>query len=66
MNTGSLPLLVDAVYQDLKAHKVKKNAIEAKIREVCVKSKGAGGAVWTLSNAGGGAGVGGQMVSVCA
>ncbi|KZV69641.1 hypothetical protein PENSPDRAFT_735220 [Peniophora sp. CONT] len=47
MNTGSLPLLVDAVYQDLKVHKVKKNAIEAKIREVCAKSKG-GGAVWAL------------------
>ncbi|VDB91461.1 unnamed protein product [Peniophora sp. CBMAI 1063] len=59
MNTGSLPLLVDAVYQDLKAHKVKKNAIEAKIREVCWKSKvgGGGGSVWSVRPDGNGGAV---------
>jgi hypothetical protein len=40
LRTGSLPVLVDAVYQDLRAHKVKKNAIEAKIREICAKDAG--------------------------
>ncbi|KAI0035984.1 hypothetical protein K488DRAFT_82595 [Vararia minispora EC-137] len=46
MHTGSLPVLVDAVYQDLRSHKVKKNAIEAKIREICAKD--ARGAVWAV------------------
>jgi chromatin assembly factor 1 subunit A len=36
--TGSLILLVEAAYQDLKEHKVKKNAVEAKIREVAEKT----------------------------
>ncbi|KAF7363296.1 hypothetical protein MSAN_00984800 [Mycena sanguinolenta] len=37
--TPSLPILVDLVYQDLREHKVKKNSIEAKIREVAEKCK---------------------------
>ncbi|KAI0312729.1 hypothetical protein OF83DRAFT_1176353 [Amylostereum chailletii] len=45
MNTSSLPVLVDAVYQGLRVHKVKKNAIEAKIREICVKGDRH---VWTV------------------
>lgn len=36
---ASFMLLVEAVYQDLKVHKVKKIAIEAKIREVGEKCK---------------------------
>ncbi|KAI0041546.1 hypothetical protein FA95DRAFT_1565278 [Auriscalpium vulgare] len=36
---SSLPLLVEAIYQDLKTHHVKKNAVEAKIRETCVKDQ---------------------------
>jgi chromatin assembly factor 1 subunit A len=48
MRTGSLPVLVDAIYQDLRVHKVKKNAIEAKIREVC--SKDARGAIWAIKS----------------
>lgn len=39
MGTGSLTLLVEAIYQDLKTHRVKKNAVEAKIRETCVKDQ---------------------------
>ena len=50
--------MVDAVYQALKVHKVKKNAIEAKIREVCAKSKVGGGAgVWCVRGDAGGGGV---------
>ncbi|KAF7295073.1 hypothetical protein MIND_01045600 [Mycena indigotica] len=37
--TASLPLLVDVIYQDLRDHKVKKNSIEAKVREVAEKCK---------------------------
>jgi len=37
--TPSLTLLVESIYQDLRIHKVKKNAIEAKVREVGEKSK---------------------------
>ncbi|KAJ7632455.1 chromatin assembly factor 1 subunit A-domain-containing protein [Roridomyces roridus] len=37
--TASLPILVDKIYQDLREHKVKKNAIEVKIREVAEKCK---------------------------
>ncbi|KAJ6455746.1 hypothetical protein C8R45DRAFT_1222363 [Mycena sanguinolenta] len=37
--TASLPILVDLIYQDLRNHKVKKNSIEAKIREVAEKCK---------------------------
>jgi chromatin assembly factor 1 subunit A len=37
--TASLPILVDTIYQDLRDHKVKKNSIEAKVREVAEKCK---------------------------
>lgn len=37
--TGSITFLVETVYQELRAHKVKKNAIEAKIKEVGEKCK---------------------------
>ncbi|KAI0003285.1 hypothetical protein BJV74DRAFT_943985 [Russula compacta] len=39
MGTSSLIALVEALHLDLKCHRVKKNAIEAKIREVCVKNQ---------------------------
>lgn len=39
MGTSSLIALVEALHLDLKSHRVKKNAIEAKIREVCVKDQ---------------------------
>lgn len=45
LSTGSLPALVDSVYQDLKVHKVKKNAIEVKVKEVAQKD---GRKVWTV------------------
>ncbi|EIM90432.1 uncharacterized protein STEHIDRAFT_119429 [Stereum hirsutum FP-91666 SS1] len=43
--TGSLPALVDSVYQELKVHKVKKNAIEVKVKEVAQKD---GRKVWIV------------------
>jgi len=39
MGTSSLIALVEALHLDLKTHRVKKNAIEAKIREICVKDQ---------------------------
>jgi chromatin assembly factor 1 subunit A len=39
MSTTSLISLVEALHLDLKTHGVKKNAIEAKIREICVKGQ---------------------------
>ena len=39
MSTTSLIALVEALHLDLKTHGVKKNAIEAKIREICVKGQ---------------------------
>ena len=39
MGTTSLIALVEALHLDLKVHSVKKNAIEAKIREVCMKDQ---------------------------
>lgn len=39
MQANSLPFIVEMVYQELKAHKVKKNAIEAKIKEIGEKDK---------------------------
>src|SRR6266702_3959940 len=39
MGTTSLIALVETLYLDLKTHGVKKNAIEAKIREICVKGQ---------------------------
>lgn len=40
--TGSIILIVETLYQELKDHKVKKNSIEAKVRELAVKK----GRVW--------------------
>lgn len=40
--TGSIILIVETLYQELKDHKVKKNSIEAKVRELAVKK----GKVW--------------------
>jgi chromatin assembly factor 1 subunit A len=37
--TGSLITIVETVYQELKVHKVKKNAIESKVREIGEKCK---------------------------
>jgi chromatin assembly factor 1 subunit A len=37
LRTGSLVLIVEAVYQELKDQKVKKKSIEAKVREVAAK-----------------------------
>jgi hypothetical protein len=39
MSTTSLIALVEALYLDLKTHGVKKNAIESKLREICVKGQ---------------------------
>lgn len=39
LQTGNLNFLVEAIHQDLREHKVKKNAIEAKIREIGEKCK---------------------------
>ncbi len=39
MGTSSLIALVEALHLDLKDHRVKKNAIEAKLREICVKDR---------------------------
>jgi chromatin assembly factor 1 subunit A len=44
--TGSLVLIVEAAYRDLKAQKVKKNTLEAKIREV--SEKAGSPKVWTV------------------
>jgi chromatin assembly factor 1 subunit A len=40
--TGSIVLIVETLYQELKGHKVKKNSIEAKVKEVAVKK----GRIW--------------------
>lgn len=47
LETGSITFLVDSIYQDLRSHKIKKNAIEAKVKEVGEKSKD-GKKVWVL------------------
>ncbi|KAI3610383.1 chromatin assembly factor subunit [Moniliophthora roreri] len=39
LQTNSLAVLVDTIYQELKVHKIKKNAIEAKVKEVGVKCR---------------------------
>ncbi|PFH52405.1 hypothetical protein AMATHDRAFT_74199 [Amanita thiersii Skay4041] len=39
LQAGSITYLVEAIYQELRVHKVKKNAIEAKVREVGEKCK---------------------------
>lgn len=40
--TGSIVLIVETLYQELKDHKVKKKSIEAKVKELAVKR----GRVW--------------------
>lgn len=35
--TGNLVWLIESLYQDMKVHKIKKNSIEAKMREVAEK-----------------------------
>ena len=40
--SGSIVLIVETLYQELKDHKVKKNSIEAKVRELAVKK----GRIW--------------------
>ena len=39
METGNITAIVEVVYQELRNHKVKKNAIEAKVREIGEKNK---------------------------
>ncbi|KAG5647143.1 hypothetical protein DXG03_001098 [Asterophora parasitica] len=39
LKTGSISFLVEAVHRELREHKVKKNAVEAKVREVGEKCK---------------------------
>ena len=39
METGNIAGIVETVYQELRQHKVKKNAIEAKLKEIGEKSK---------------------------
>ncbi|EMD38595.1 hypothetical protein CERSUDRAFT_94126 [Gelatoporia subvermispora B] len=39
LSTSSLAYIVETVHQDLKVHRVKKNAIEAKVREIGEKCK---------------------------
>ncbi|KAF9646857.1 hypothetical protein BDM02DRAFT_3188474 [Thelephora ganbajun] len=46
--TGSIVLIVEALYQELKDHKVKKNSIEAKVKELAVKK----GRVWVTKQDG--------------
>ena len=40
--TGSIVLIVETLYQELKDHRVKKNSIEAKVKELAVKK----GRIW--------------------
>ncbi|KAF9533495.1 hypothetical protein CPB83DRAFT_880065 [Crepidotus variabilis] len=39
LQTSSINALVEAIYHDLREHKVKKNAVEAKVREVAEKCR---------------------------
>ena len=39
LQAASMTFLVEAIYQELRVHKVKKNAIEAKVKEVGEKCK---------------------------
>jgi hypothetical protein len=39
LETSNITFLVESIYQELRPHKVKKNAIEAKIKEVGEKCK---------------------------
>ncbi|KAF8136408.1 chromatin assembly factor 1 subunit A-domain-containing protein [Boletus edulis] len=47
--TPSLNFLVESIYQDLRDYKIKKNAVEAKVREVSEKSKDK--KVWVVKQA---------------
>lgn len=35
--SGNMIWLVETLFQDMKSHKIKKNAIDAKVREICEK-----------------------------
>jgi len=45
METTSLIALVEALHLNLKVHSVKKNVIEAKVREICMKDQRR---IWSL------------------
>ena len=47
LETGNLTFIVETVYKELREFKVKKNAIEAKVRELGEKSK-EGRKVWVI------------------
>lgn len=47
--TPNFTFLVESIYQDLRIYKIKKNAIEAKVREICEKSKDK--KVWVVKQA---------------
>lgn len=46
--TGSIVLLVEAIFQELRDHKVKKNSIEAKVKEIAEKGKDK--KIWVLKS----------------
>ncbi|KZP20865.1 hypothetical protein FIBSPDRAFT_1044651 [Athelia psychrophila] len=46
--TGSIILLVEAIFQELREHKVKKNSIEAKVKEIAEKGKDK--KIWVLKS----------------
>ena len=46
--TTNLTFIVESIHQDLRAYKVKKNAIEAKVREVAEKSREK--KIWVISD----------------
>ncbi|KAK2460579.1 hypothetical protein APHAL10511_007049 [Amanita phalloides] len=49
LQAGSITFLVEAIYQELRGNKVKKNAIEAKVREVAEKCKES--RIWVIKSA---------------
>lgn len=49
LQAASITFLVETIYQELRVHKVKKNAIEAKVREVGEKCKER--KVWVVKSA---------------
>lgn len=49
LQAASITFLVETIYQELRVHKVKKNAIEAKVREVGEKCKER--RVWVVKSA---------------
>lgn len=49
LETGTISAIVEAVFHELKAHKVKKNSIEAKVKEIAEKAKDSDkGKIWVL------------------